>query len=552
MFGSDILDVAIGVLLLFLLMSLIASAAQEALEGILKSRAKDLERGIRELLRDPDGSKAEKLFEHPLLFSLFCGSYDKTKLKDHRFSSGSYMRFSGRNLPSYIPAANFAGAVLDLVATGAFPGTAQSARGSGAGVAAAGQPAQPQASVGGLASAVAGAPAAVAAAQAGGPAAGAQPAAPGDAGGAAGAQPAVAARVAGAGAAQAPSAGSKGYSLDQLRSAAEQLPAGSLKQALLSAFDRAQGDAKLAQANLEEWFNGTMDRVSGWYKRRTQWILFFIGLFAAVALNVDTIAVTQELGRNKALREMAVERATQVLTPQTPQEQKDGTAAGPEDAQAEAGDQPTEDVQQAATEEEDAAGPGGNEPEGQAAEPAGDVEGEAAAPAGTEAQSRDASPGLEPAPVGGEPGAGSEPTSTAAAAPTQSTAPSDSGLPQQDQDERNAERDRTAEIRNAVQAAGEGSLEAQLEEIGYPIGWKSWWPAPQRSRLECRDGALCFGALYAPSVLSMALGWLITALAVMLGAPFWFDVLNKFMVIRSTVKPTEKSPEEGSEDRRKR
>jgi hypothetical protein len=47
----------------------------------------------------------------------------------------------------------------------------------------------------------------------------------------------------------------------------------------------------------------------------------------------------------------------------------------------------------------------------------------------------------------------------------------------------------------------------------------------------------------------MLLGWLITALAVMLGAPFWFDVLNKFMVIRSTVKPREKSQEEGSEDR---
>src|SRR4029079_5265748 len=50
-------------------------------------------------------------------------------------------------------------------------------------------------------------------------------------------------------------------------------------------------------------------------------------------------------------------------------------------------------------------------------------------------------------------------------------------------------------------------------------------------------------------VLLMGLGWLATALAVMLGAPFWFDVLNKFMVIRSTVKPREKSQEEGSEDR---
>jgi hypothetical protein len=44
------------------------------------------------------------------------------------------------------------------------------------------------------------------------------------------------------------------------------------------------------------------------------------------------------------------------------------------------------------------------------------------------------------------------------------------------------------------------------------------------------------------------LGWLLTALAVSLGAPFWFDMLNKFIVVRSTVKPKEKSPEEKSKD----
>jgi hypothetical protein len=48
---------------------------------------------------------------------------------------------------------------------------------------------------------------------------------------------------------------------------------------------------------------------------------------------------------------------------------------------------------------------------------------------------------------------------------------------------------------------------------------------------------------------TLYLGWLITALAASLGAPFWFDLLNKVMVIRSTIKPHEKSPEEASEDR---
>jgi hypothetical protein len=44
------------------------------------------------------------------------------------------------------------------------------------------------------------------------------------------------------------------------------------------------------------------------------------------------------------------------------------------------------------------------------------------------------------------------------------------------------------------------------------------------------------------------LGWLMTGLAISLGAPFWFDVLNKFIVVRSTVKPQEKSPLEASKD----
>ena len=46
-----------------------------------------------------------------------------------------------------------------------------------------------------------------------------------------------------------------------------------------------------------------------------------------------------------------------------------------------------------------------------------------------------------------------------------------------------------------------------------------------------------------------ALGLLLTAFAVSQGAPFWFDLLNKIIVIRSTVKPHEKSREEGTKDK---
>jgi hypothetical protein len=40
-------------------------------------------------------------------------------------------------------------------------------------------------------------------------------------------------------------------------------------------------------------------------------------------------------------------------------------------------------------------------------------------------------------------------------------------------------------------------------------------------------------------------GTILTILAIMLGAPFWFDTLNRLMVIRATVKPREKSSDEG-------
>lgn len=44
------------------------------------------------------------------------------------------------------------------------------------------------------------------------------------------------------------------------------------------------------------------------------------------------------------------------------------------------------------------------------------------------------------------------------------------------------------------------------------------------------------------------LGWIITAIALSFGAPFWFDTLNKFMVVRSTVKPEEKSQIDKTKD----
>lgn len=76
MFGSQILDVALGMVFLFALLSLIASAVREGGETLLKSRAKELEKGIGELLSDTGGAGARKwLYDHPSVSALFQRTY---------------------------------------------------------------------------------------------------------------------------------------------------------------------------------------------------------------------------------------------------------------------------------------------------------------------------------------------------------------------------------------------------------------------------------------------------------------------------------------------
>src|SRR5262245_6832256 len=116
MFGSKILDVAIGIIFLYILISVICSAIRESLEALLKTRAAYLEQGIRELLNDKDAEGLViNFFNHPLIYGLFSGDYKPVKsgLRSGMFASGA-------NLPSYIPAKNFALTLLDMAARGPY------------------------------------------------------------------------------------------------------------------------------------------------------------------------------------------------------------------------------------------------------------------------------------------------------------------------------------------------------------------------------------------------------------------------------------------------
>ncbi|MEO5735135.1 MAG: hypothetical protein ABIN96_14460 [Rubrivivax sp.] len=355
MFNSEALEVGIGMAFLFLLMSLICTGVKEWIEGIFKWRAMDLERALRTLLDDEHGQLTAHLLSHPLISSLYRGSYDPSKLTSSvvgghlvGVANAKHMALRARrNLPSYIPAGHFAKALIDLVARG--PANVDSEH---------------------------------------------APHAP--------------------------------FDIAQLRERAAALNSPFLRRAVLSAIDHCNGDLQQLTVNLQSWFDGSMDRASGWYKRRTQTVLFVLGIGAAAVLNVDALYVMGRLTADKAFRDAVVSAA----------------------AKAEA--------------------------------PAASV-------------------------------AGSAPDALAVAR----------------------------------------KARTELENIGMPMGWRKTDRATfgiagvQLCNVE--DARECNDSGY--SYLRMVLGWLVTAFAVMLGSPFWFDILNKFMVIRSTVKPREKSREEGSEDR---
>lgn len=356
MFGSTMLDVVIGLTYLFVMLSLVATALREAIEAVLKTRAIQLETGIRTLLADElktvssknapvaarlvtDAGKGKigapesitkTLFEHPLLYGLFRGDYAKgaNTLAKSWLGGAPRVGFASQ-MPSYVPAKSFASALIDTIARGPVADGEQASS-----------------------------PLTFAQLRAG---------------------------------------------LDAQINAVPISP--QLNRALTIALDDAGQDLEKARANIEAWFDSGMERVTGWYKRETQWILLAIGLALAVLGNVDSIAVAQSLTRDAALRSIIVQQA--------------------------AGE--TEALRKTL-----------------AAPPAVDVNGQSAVP------------GVDALKL--------------------------------------ADADWDKQMKRA-------------EKLGYPVGWnRDWqWTAP--------------------------VGWLITAFAVSLGAPFWFDVLSKVMSIRTSIRP---------------
>jgi hypothetical protein len=208
----------------------------------------------------------------------------------------------------------------------------------------------------------------------------------------------------------------------------------------MDAFLKVAGpDAAKLQKQVEDWYDSSMDRVSGWYKRRSQVIVFVMGVVMTVLVNADCIQIGKRLFTDASLRDAVGRLAGQIK--QTPR---------PSPAPANNGLSPSAGAQ---------------------------------VPGTSNGQAQPAAPLNNPTPE--------------------------------------------AQATNQPSAADLKGELADLDSIGLPLGTPEWkWAY--------------FGDHW--------LGWLITVLAISLGAPFWFDLLNKFMVIRSTVKPSEKSGDEASKD----
>lgn len=78
------------------------------------------------------------------------------------------------------------------------------------------------------------------------------------------------------------------------------------------------GESKLAAArrNVERWFDDSMDRVSGVYKRYSKWIALLIGFVIALILNVDSIDLTLYLWREPAVRQALAVKAAAFELPE--------------------------------------------------------------------------------------------------------------------------------------------------------------------------------------------------------------------------------------------
>jgi hypothetical protein len=313
MFGSNALEVATGIIFIYLLLSLICTVINEGIAAALEQRGKNLLEGIKNLLNDPKfTSLAQNVYNHGLIDGVMQGATDFTKTN---------------RLPSYIAPTNFALALMDILGSQGSGQAAVEQKQKELEAAQKKSAADPNDEA--LKKAVSDAEAALDRVRKS--AADLQ-------------EKYVNARAAAEKVKELKDFGKIKEASETLQSALaagralaaeypdplgsiqkgiEALSSGRTKQSLLTLLDKTKRDVALVskdiqtgeqaveklRANLESWFNDAMDRFTGWYKRWTRQISFAVAVVVVGIANADTMMLANRLARDGALRAAIVTAA---------------------------------------------------------------------------------------------------------------------------------------------------------------------------------------------------------------------------------------------------
>ncbi len=106
------------------------------------------------------------------------------------------------------------------------------------------------------------------------------------------------------------------------------LPDSRIRDVLLSSLIEAGADVDKLRASIATWFDDSMERLSGAYKRQLKWISMLVGLIVTIAFNADSfnVAVTlwSDQDRRASIVAMATKKAQEPL-PKAPEGVDDAT-----------------------------------------------------------------------------------------------------------------------------------------------------------------------------------------------------------------------------------
>ena len=100
--------------------------------------------------------------------------------------------------------------------------------------------------------------------------------------------------------------------VSDIATAVKALPPSKIRDVLVSCLTEAGDNFGKLQSSIATWFDDAMDRLSGAYKRQIKWISMLVGLLVAIAFNADSFNVASTLWKDPDRRAAAVQMAESV------------------------------------------------------------------------------------------------------------------------------------------------------------------------------------------------------------------------------------------------